>query len=109
MSHTDGSDVHLRRFVLLRKERRITGRREIHKAASNVTAIISIQRHIILHIPFSANRVNTTNYLPTYPTRWSGVLPAKLRGPQLVKKFRAIYGTRRFIAAFTTAHHLSLS
>jgi hypothetical protein len=43
MSQTDGSDVHIRRSVLLRKERRITGRREIHKVASNVTAIIIIK------------------------------------------------------------------
>ena len=28
---------------------------------------------------------------------------------QLVKKFPAFYGTRRFITAFTSAHHLSLS
>ena len=33
----------------------------------------------------------------------------KLTGPQLVKKFPAFYGTRRFITAFTTAHHLFLS
>jgi len=62
MSQTDGSDVHIRRFVLLRQERRITGRREIHKAASNVTAII-IKRHTTLHTPSSAKRVNTTNKL----------------------------------------------
>ena len=29
--------------------------------------------------------------------------------PQLVKKFPAFYGTRRFITAFTSARHLSLS
>ena len=61
MSQTEGSDVHTRRFVLLRQERRITGRREIHKAASNVTATIIIKRHTILHTPSSAKRVNTTN------------------------------------------------
>ena len=36
-------------------------------------------------------------------------LPEQLAGPELVKKFPAFYGTRRFIAAFTTARHLSLS
>ena len=35
------------------------------------------------------------------------VLPEKLTGPQLVKKFPAFYGTRRFITAFTKARHLS--
>jgi hypothetical protein len=35
--------------------------------------------------------------------------PEKLTGPQLLKKFPAFYDTRRFITAFTTARHLSLS
>jgi len=30
----------------------------------------------------------------------------KLYGSHLVKKFPAIYGTRRFITAFTTSHHM---
>jgi len=42
-------------------------------------------------------------------TPWIGVLPEKLIGPQLVKKFPAFYGTRRFIIAFTSAFHLFLS
>ena len=44
-----------------------------------------------------------SNYTP-----WSRVLE-KLTGSQLVKKFLTFYGTRRFIAAFTSARHLSLS
>ena len=40
---------------------------------------------------------------------WSRVLPEKPKGPQLLKKFPAFYGTRRFITAFTRARHLSLS
>jgi hypothetical protein len=39
----------------------------------------------------------------------SRVLPEKLTGSQLVKKFPAFYGTRRFITAFTSASYLSLS
>ena len=42
-------------------------------------------------------------------TPWSRVLLKKLKGFQLVKKFPAFYGTRRFITAFTSARHLSLS
>jgi len=41
-------------------------------------------------------------------TPWIRVLPEKLTVPQLVK-FPAFYGTRRFIIAFTSAFHLSLS
>jgi hypothetical protein len=33
----------------------------------------------------------------------------KLTGSQLVKTFSALDGTRKFITAFTSAHHLSLS
>ena len=50
------------------------------------------------------------NYLLTYSlTPYSKVLLEKLTGSQLVKKFPAFYGTRRFITALTSACHLSLS
>ena len=42
-------------------------------------------------------------------TPWSRVLLEKLAGLQLVKKFPAFYGTRRFLTAHTRARHLSLS
>ena len=41
--------------------------------------------------------------------KWCRVLLEKLTGLQLVKKFPALYGTRRFITALTSVHHLSLS
>ena len=42
-------------------------------------------------------------------TPWSRVLLDKLASLQLVKKFPAFYGTRRFLTALTSARHLSLS
>ena len=42
-------------------------------------------------------------------TQCSRVLLVKLSISQLVKKFTAFYGTRRFITTFTSARHLSLS
>jgi len=42
-------------------------------------------------------------------TPYSRVLLEKLTGLQLVKKCPVFYGTRRFITAFTSARHLSLS
>jgi len=42
-------------------------------------------------------------------TPWCRVLPEKLTGLQLVKKFPAFHGTPRFITALTSVHHLSLS
>ena len=46
------------------------------------------------------------NYLLT---PWCRVLLEKLTGVQLVKKFHAFHGTRRFITALTSVRHLSLS
>ena len=40
---------------------------------------------------------------------WRRVLLEKLTGLQLVKKFSAFHGTRRFITALTSVRHLSLS
>jgi hypothetical protein len=49
-------------------------------------------------------------YLLTYLlTPCSTVLLEKLTGSQLVKKFPAFYGHRRFITAFTSTRQLSLS
>ena len=53
---------------------------------------------------------NILTYLFTYLlTPGCRVLLEKLTGSQLVKKFPSFYGIRRFITAFTTARHLSLS
>ena len=49
-------------------------------------------------------------YLLTYLlTPWCRVLLEKLTGLQLVKKFPAFHGTRKFITALTSVRHLSLS
>jgi len=42
-------------------------------------------------------------------TPWCTVLLEKLTGLQLVKKFPAFHGTRKFIITFTSARHLTLS
>ena len=49
-------------------------------------------------------------YILTYLiTPWCRVLLEKLSGLQLVKKFPAFHGTRRFITAITSVRQLSLS
>ena len=49
-------------------------------------------------------------YLLTYLlTPWCTVLLEQLTGLQLLKKFPAFHGTRRFITALTSVRHLSLS
>jgi hypothetical protein len=52
---------------------------------------------------YMKRRLNTQEYLLVTPL--SRVLPEKLTGSQLVKKFSEIYGTRRFITAFISARH----
>ena len=42
-------------------------------------------------------------------TQWCRVLLEKLTGLQVVKKFNAFHGTRRFITALTSIRQLSLS
>ena len=64
--------------------------------------------------PFQRSRTVCLTYLLTYLLNYlltpcSTVLLQKLTGSQLVKKFFTFYGTWRFITAFTSAHHLSLS
>jgi len=62
----------------------------------------------------SAHTFIECSYLITYLliyllTAWYRVLLEKLTGLQLVKEFPAFHGTRRFITALTSFHHLSLS
>ena len=53
------------------------------------------------------NRITKSN---TYLlTPWCRFLLEKLTGLQLVKKFPAFHGTRKFITALTSVRHLSLS
>jgi hypothetical protein len=51
----------------------------------------------------------TSDIYTSLLTAWKRVLPEKLKCPKLLKKFPAFYGTRRFIAVYTTARKLSLS
>jgi hypothetical protein len=59
-----------------------------------------------LNVVISALAFTCCTYLLT---PWIRVLLEKLTVCQLVKKFPAFYETRRFITAFTSARHLSLS
>ena len=55
---------------------------------------------------YPVERITNITYLLT---PWCRVLLEKLTGLQLVKKFPAFHGTRRFITANTSVRHLSLS
>jgi len=57
---------------------------------------------------FGFKTSNTLTYLLYLLTPCSRVLLEKLTGSQLVKKFPAFYGTRRFITVLTSARHLTL-
>ena len=55
------------------------------------------------------NRKYTGNGTFYLLTPWCRFLLEKLTSLQLVKKFPAFHGTRRFITALTSVRHLSLS
>ena len=73
---------------------------EIPLSQSN-TILFDKWRHI--------EKLNDTYLLTYLLTPWCRVLPEQLTGLQLVKKFPAFHGTRRFITALTTVRHLFLS
>ena len=75
---------------------------------------VLMSQHLLPSEPFKCTLSHLFTYLITYLlsfllTPWSRVLLEKLTDSQLVKKFPAFYGTQRFITAFTSARHLSLS
>ena len=63
-----------------------------------------------MYLPSSQTKMSLLTYLLTYLlTPWRRVLLEKLIDLQLVKKFPAFHGTRKFITAITSVRHLSLS
>jgi hypothetical protein len=68
--------------------------------------------YILLKGRFALNervRQMESGILIKEPTPWRRILLEKLIFTQPVKKIPTFYGTRRFIAVFTTARHRSLS
>jgi hypothetical protein len=71
----------------------------------NILHVVHRDRYTFTSIFATFRAQLFTNWL----TPWSRVLLEQLTGRQLVKKFPALYGPRRFITASTIARHLSLS
>jgi len=63
----------------------------------------SVRQTCTGHMPLSTHTTETS-----YLNPWSRVCPEKLSGPQVIKKFHAFYGTRRFISTRKRLH-LSVS
>ena len=71
-----------------------------------------VQYHNCTHNRLPEGELSGSKYIDllTYLlTPWCRDLLEKLTGLQLVKKFPAFHGTRRFITALTSVRHLSLS
>jgi len=81
---------------------RNAGKRSSNHSRCGKTKSVNIIRVFICSLRYQAMRM----YLLTPRCR---VLLEKLTGLQLVKKFPAFHGTRRFITALTSVRHLSLS
>ena len=80
------------------------------RSATKWISYITTQRRKANWIGHILHRICLISYLLTYLlTPWSRVLLDKLTGSSIVQKFPAFYGTRKFITAFTSARHLSLS
>jgi len=71
--------------------------------------------HLLVHIvkkfwkPLTPAALRACTGLAYLLSSRGRVLLEKLNGSELVKKFLAFYGARKFITAFTIARHLSLS
>ena len=63
----------------------------------------------MLWITGNSSEINCVSFFSYLLTPWRRVLLEKLTGSQLVKKFPAFHGARRFITALTSVRHLSLS
>jgi hypothetical protein len=73
-------------------QRTLTSRKDMLAASSTFKCCVCIEAKLSVLCTFL--------YLLTYLlTPWSRVLLEKLTGFQLVKKFAALYGTRKFITA----------
>ena len=76
---------------------------------------VSFLRRVVLYVVRYNQRLffklRTTELVLTFYllTPWCRVLPEQLTGLQLVKKFPAFHGTRRFITALTSVRHLHFS
>ena len=84
--------------------------RHLHRAFTK----ISLKHTTVDNLKTHFCDVNSADFFQKYYityllTPWRRVLLEKLTGLQLVKKFPAFYGTRRFITALTSVRHLSLS
>jgi hypothetical protein len=78
-----------------------------------VLSLLPTAQHLCtmsVHLNITYLLTYSLTYLLTYLlTPWSRVILEKLTVSQLVKKFPPRYRTQRFVAAFTSAHHLSIS
>ena len=75
-----------------------------HNCSSVVSFVNCVMTLYLLKV-----HLQTFLSIPYLLTPWCRVLLEKLTGLQVVKKFPAFDGTRRFITTLTSVHHLSLS
>ena len=75
----------------------------------SVTLLLGNFSLILFNLISLNKKLGNVSRYPYLLTPWCRVLLEKLTGLQLVKKFPAFHGTRRFITALTSIRHLSLS
>jgi hypothetical protein len=72
----------------------------------HISEKMNIYLHTYIHIYMYAHKVFIPSWNGNITNSWSRVLPEKLTSSQIIKKFPAFYGTRRFSTAFTRFCHL---
>ena len=106
-SKPHGHSATLYSITKFSNKKRFVITQNVVNAGNNLMSSMAISFYLLYfcNIAWWPKHVAYTYFL----TPWSRILLEKLTGFQPVKKFHAFYGTRRFITAFTSARHLSLS
>jgi len=105
--------VFINKIRMLQWTRRNTiGRRSTRVRMTRQVFSVLLERHslsLFSYVWFSYQFNSVICLFAPLVTAWCRVLLEKLTGLQLVSKFTAFHGTRRFITALTNVRHLSLS
>ena len=92
-------DLDCNDFLALRKHRSLSRNIQVYKKPLYSSLLVKVIQRSTLQL----NEWSLLTYSKVQSPSW------ELTGLQLVKKFPAFYGTRRFITALTSVRHLSLS
>jgi hypothetical protein len=77
--------------------------------AKGCTRLTKIKNNDVTVVPYMEKEKSSECSFPCLFTQWSRVFLEEVTALQLIKKFPAFYGIRKFITVLTSTRHLSLS